>query len=330
MPQPIDPEKLKQGLAKTLDTVGQAARDTSSRVIGQARSLRESAADALEARRVPDEDPYERATVDYNAAHTSMTDTGLALLRQRERSTDLLALVEHLVNSIANTPKSFETAFEGVQLNRTAFVEAEEFARKDLEAARGVSNRRRCRHLGRRRRGEPRARSGDVDCDDLRRGVHRHGDLDAVGSGSHQRSTRVVGRRRAGGRRGRNRDGRSAPRTGRSDRLERGRGGAPHVDRALHEEEVRDTGSEAPALLALRENTAAVRSLETQIRALLERSTSVRELLRDNYTQSLAAFGQDFTGLSKADQARLASLVNSASSCAGLLGTRIVPETAGD
>jgi len=330
LPQPFDPDKLKQGLAKTLDSVGQATRDTSSRVIGQARSLRESAEDALEARRGPDEDPYERATIDYNAAHTSMTDTGLELLRQRERSVDLLELVEHLVNSIANTPKSFGTAFERVQLNRTAFLEAEEFARKDLEAARasafgagaGVTVGAAVASLA------PAAAMWTATTF----GAASTGTAISTLSGAAATNAALAwlggGALAAGG---------GGTAMGGALLALAGPIGWSVAGAALltsivlftkKKSETREAKHQA--LLALRENTAAVRSLETQIRALLDRSTSVRELLRDNYTQSLSAFGEDFAELPRTDQARLTSLVNTATSCAALLGTRIASETADD
>ena len=40
------------------------------------------------------------------------------------------------MNSIANTPKSFETDFEEIDIHKAQFLAAEEFARKDLVAAR--------------------------------------------------------------------------------------------------------------------------------------------------------------------------------------------------
>ncbi|WP_220034213.1 hypothetical protein [Curtobacterium sp. MCSS17_008] len=330
MAQPFDPEKLKQGLSRTLDTVGQAARDTSSRVASQARSWRGSAEEAIEARITPEEDPYERATVDYNAAHTSMTDKGLALLRQRERSVDLLELVEHVVNSIANTPKSFGAAFEGVELNRTAFLNAEEFARKDLEAARasalragaGISAGAAVASLA------PAAAMWTATTF----GAASTGTAISTLSGAAATNAALAwlggGALAAGG---------GGTAMGGALLALAGPIGWTVAGAALltsivlftkKKSETREAKHQA--LLALQENTAAVRALEVQIEDLLDRSTSIRELLRDNYTRSLGAFGADFAALSQADQSCLAALVNTATSCAALLGTRIVPRSVDD
>ncbi|WP_338891699.1 hypothetical protein [Rhodococcus sovatensis] len=65
-----------------------------------------------------------------------MNDKCISLLLLRERSTDLIELVEQLVNSVVNTPKSFETDIDKIDIHRAQFLGAEEFARKDLEATR--------------------------------------------------------------------------------------------------------------------------------------------------------------------------------------------------
>lgn len=328
MAQPFDPEKLKQGVSKTLDTVSQAARDTSSRVVSQARTWKGSAEEVIEAHLTPEEDPYEQATIDYNAAHTSMTDKGIALLRQRERSVDLLELVEHLINSIANTPKSFRTASEGVELNRTAFVDAEEFARKDLEAARaaalgagaGISAGAAVASLA------PAAAMWTATTF----GAASTGTAISTLSGAAATNAALAwlggGALAAGG---------GGTAMGGALLALAGPIGWTVAGAALltsivlftkKKSETRE--SKHKALLALRANTAAVQRLEAQIDDLLHRSASLRELLRENYKGSLGTSSQDFTALSKTEQLRLAALVNTATSCAALLGTRIVPRSA--
>lgn len=88
----------------------------------------------------PKSDPYAKALLEYNAAYTRMNDHGLTLLRQRERTVDLIEFVESLINSIANTPKSFETNFEQIHIAKLKFRETEEFARRDLKAARKAAS----------------------------------------------------------------------------------------------------------------------------------------------------------------------------------------------
>ncbi|MEZ5199854.1 MAG: hypothetical protein R2742_00545 [Micropruina glycogenica] len=69
-------------------------------------------------------DPYEEAICEYNRAFTAMSDKGIAVLRQRERSTDLIELVERLVNNIANTPKAAGSRLPGDRVHRAQFIEA--------------------------------------------------------------------------------------------------------------------------------------------------------------------------------------------------------------
>ncbi len=85
--------------------------------------------------KAPEIDMYEQAIIDYNAAYTELEDRGVELYRQRERSADVIAFVERLVNSIANHPKSFDSDFEEVDFHRKSFVDSAELARKGLEAA---------------------------------------------------------------------------------------------------------------------------------------------------------------------------------------------------
>lgn len=140
MVEPLRMDKAKEGFGKAIGGVGKFARDKSAQFVDQAGDLVDStkdiATDAVEKFKMKKPDPYEEAIAEYNGAFTSMNDKGLTLLRQRERSTDVIKLVELLVNSIANTSKSFETDFEEIDLHKAQFLEAEEVARKDLEAAR--------------------------------------------------------------------------------------------------------------------------------------------------------------------------------------------------
>ena len=81
-------------------------------------------------------DEYDVAVIEYNAAYTDMSDAGAHLFRVRERSVDIIQLIEYLVNSIANTPKEFQTDFEEIETERKAFADAEQFAKEKLDAAR--------------------------------------------------------------------------------------------------------------------------------------------------------------------------------------------------
>lgn len=140
MVEPGDMGKDKGRISKAANDIGKFARKKATQIAEKSNdvvdSTKELASDTTEKLRTNKPDPYEAAITEYNNAFTLMSDKGLALLRQRERSTDLIELVELLVNSVANTPKSFEVAFDEIDVNKAQFLEAEEFARKNLEAAR--------------------------------------------------------------------------------------------------------------------------------------------------------------------------------------------------
>src|SRR5690606_23433257 len=109
------------------ESIGNAARTASARLTGQTGHIREAAKGRVGQLTTKKPDPYEVAVAEYNSSFTAMADRGLSLLRQRERSTDLVELIEQLVNSIANTPKSFATDFDEIQTQLKQFLHAEEF-----------------------------------------------------------------------------------------------------------------------------------------------------------------------------------------------------------
>ena len=71
----------------------------------------------------------------YNAAYAEFENNGSAILRQRERSVDLLENVESLINSIANHPKSFDADFKDIQLYKKDFKNVCDYAAQELNAA---------------------------------------------------------------------------------------------------------------------------------------------------------------------------------------------------
>lgn len=78
----------------------------------------------------------EQAITEYNDAYTLMSDKGLRLYIARQRSCDSIALVESIVNSIANHPKSFDDDFAAIDTHRNEFANSLEFADRKLQAAR--------------------------------------------------------------------------------------------------------------------------------------------------------------------------------------------------
>ena len=77
---------------------------------------------------------------EYNDSYTQMNDKGVQLFLERSRAVDTIQLVEVLVNSIANSPKSFEADFEAIEINRKQFQDTCEFGRQELEAARAAAS----------------------------------------------------------------------------------------------------------------------------------------------------------------------------------------------
>ncbi len=71
----------------------------------------------------------------YNDAYTTMNDTGVTLYTERLRAIDLIAHIEDLINSIANRPKEFDAEIAEIVTHRVSFIEACEFAKAELVAA---------------------------------------------------------------------------------------------------------------------------------------------------------------------------------------------------
>lgn len=77
-----------------------------------------------------------QAIDDYNTAFSIMNDNGISLYIQREQSVDLIQNIQHLINSVANHPKSFDTAVNEIEMLRKSFREACDFAKEELNVAR--------------------------------------------------------------------------------------------------------------------------------------------------------------------------------------------------
>ncbi len=118
MVQPLRLDKAKQGFDKAIRCFGKFAGISSKQPVVQTSDLKDAAVDSVEKLTAKKPDPYEEAIAEYNGAFTSMNDKGLSLLCQRERSTDLIELVELLVNNIAHTPKAFETDFDEIDIHK--------------------------------------------------------------------------------------------------------------------------------------------------------------------------------------------------------------------
>lgn len=82
----------------------------------------------------------EQSITDYNDAYTMMNDKGIQLYVERCKAVDAISNVEELVNSIANRPKTFDSEFEEIRINKSHFTDSCEFADRELQAAREAAS----------------------------------------------------------------------------------------------------------------------------------------------------------------------------------------------
>lgn len=132
-------------MAKMLGDVAEGAANTASVaaagaqgavVAGKAGEIADGVKQGVENARAKEPDEYELAVIEYNQTYTDLESGGIELYQSRLRSIDLLDLVTDLVNSIANTPKSFVEDIEEVSHKKRSFKESESFAREELDSAR--------------------------------------------------------------------------------------------------------------------------------------------------------------------------------------------------
>lgn len=319
MAEPLRVDKVRAGFSKAADDVGRLARSTSAQVAEQAGDLKDAAGNTIQKLTSKKPDPYEEAIAEYNGAFTMMNDSGLSLLRQRERSTDLIDLVEFLVNSIANTPKSFERDFEEIDVHKAQFVEVMEFARKDLEAARASA-------VG---AGAGFAAGAAVATmaptaamwAATTFGVASTGTAISTLSGAAATNAALAwiggGALAAGG---------GGTAAGSALLALAGPIGWTVAGATLlvsivlfTKKKFENREAKQEALAGVKQNTALVRGINAQIDDLLQRTTSLRDHLRNRYRDALRFFGADFRALSAPEQSRLATLVNNAKAAAVLL-----------
>lgn len=319
MAEPLKLDEVWAGFGRAADEVGRLARSTSAQVAEQAGDLKDAAEDTIQKLTTKKPDPYEEAIAEYNGAFTAMNDSGLSLLRQRERSTDLIDLVECLVNSIANTPKSFEKDFEEIDVHKAEFTEVIEFARKDLEAARASA-------VG---AGAGFAAGAAVASmaptaamwAATTFGVASTGTAISALSGAAATNAALAwlggGALAAGG---------GGAAAGSAMLALAGPIGWTVAGATLlvsvvlfTRKKFENREAKQEALTGVKQNTALVQGIDAQIDDLLQRTTSLREHLLNRYRDALALVGADFLALSASEQSRLATLVNHAKSAAVLL-----------
>ncbi|MVU76006.1 hypothetical protein GPX89_01960 [Nocardia sp. ET3-3] len=322
MVEQLDADNAKVGIGKTVDSIGKAARTASSQFAGQIGNVKDVARGRVEKLTAKGTDPYEVAIAEYNGAFTAMADRGLSLLRQRERSTDLIELVEQLVNSIANTPKSFDADFDEIEVHRKRFLHTEDFAQRELEAARlsaagagaGFAAGTAVAGLA------PSAAMWVATTF----GTASTGTAISTLSGAASSQAALAwlggGALAAGG---------GGTAAGTALLALAGPIGWTIAGATLlasialfAKKKFENREAKHEALTAIKRNTTLVKGVDAQIDDLLQRTTLLREGLVKSYGEALVHFRADFHTLAPAGRSTLAALVNNTKSCATMLSTR--------
>ena len=126
-------EKLSNGVISGTDAIKNAVADHKKQGIQDVIESKEQ--EDNKERKVSLDEQLHDAVNKYNAAYAEFENNGSAILRQRERSVDLLENVENLINSIANHPKSFDADFKDIQLYKKEFKDVCDYATQELNAA---------------------------------------------------------------------------------------------------------------------------------------------------------------------------------------------------
>lgn len=127
---------VAEGAANAASVAAAGAQGAVAAVAGKAGEIADGVKQGVENARAKEPDEYELAVIEYNQTYTDLESGGIELYQSRLRSIDLLDLVTDLVNSIANTPKSFVEDIEEVSHKKRSFKESESFAREELDSAR--------------------------------------------------------------------------------------------------------------------------------------------------------------------------------------------------
>lgn len=270
-------------------------------------------------------DPYKVAIIEYNNTYTLMSDKGLELFRQRERSVDLIEYVRMLVNSIAKTPKDFETKIESISHKRAEFLESEELARQELELAResafgaaaGLAAGAAVASLapsaalwvattfGTASTGTAIASLSGAAANGAALAWLGGGAV-AVGGGGMASGSALLAL------------------TGPVGWAIGGTSLLVTISLYTHKQ-LKNRAVKQQALESVKKNTARLNSSAAQIESLLQQSTAFREKLAESYSNCLQFFGADYQSLTSDQQKQLATLVNNTTSCAFHLAERIEP-----
>lgn len=127
----IDVDAIKEKTAMAAESVSAKAAEIKDSAI--------STKEDIESKLFELDRMLEQSITEYNDAFTLMNDKGMKLYIERYRAIDSIALVETVVNSIVNHPKTFDKDFEEINISRNTFISACEFADRELYAARAAA-----------------------------------------------------------------------------------------------------------------------------------------------------------------------------------------------
>lgn len=319
----VNLERVKKVNLKRVGDFTKFARDSSKQLGEQTSDLKDAASDSFGKLTAKKPDPYQEAIVQYNGAFTSMNDKGVSLLLLRERSTDLIELVELLINSVVNTPKSFETDIAKIDIHKAQFLGAEEFARKDLEAARQSAA------------GATAGFSAGAAVASMAPtaalwvattfGTASTGTAISALSGAAASNAALAwlgGGAVAAGGGGTAAGGALLALAGPIGWTVAGATLLASIA-VFTKNKFDNREAKHAALTSVKKNTAHIEGIDAQIDDLLRRTAALRDKLLQSYSAVLACFGADFLALSVPQQFQLVALVNNTKACAALLTKRI-------
>lgn len=126
-------ERFSEGTKTSVDMIKNAVSEHKKQ--GTQDVIKSKKQNDKKEKKIDLDDQLHNAVNRYNAAYAEFENNGSEILRQRERSVDLLENVENLVNSIANHPKNFDADFKEIQLYKKEFKDVCDYAKKELDAA---------------------------------------------------------------------------------------------------------------------------------------------------------------------------------------------------
>lgn len=271
-------------------------------------------------------DEYEAAIVEYNQAYTDMSDNGVRLHQERERSSDLLSLVEVLINSIANSPKEFGSTFEEIRAEKAAFTQAEQYAKDELDAARqsamsaggGIAAGAAVASMA------PSAAmwiattfgtaSTGTAISTLSGAAASQAALAWLGGGA----VAAGGAGTAGG----------SALLALAGPIGWGIAGATLLTSIIlfARKSFKLKAQKQEELLDIKRNTSEVRSMGEKIESLALKTTDIRTRLNEGFQEAMPLYGSDYSSLGDDDKARLGALVNNSKSL-GTLMTQALDES---